>query len=426
MVKTPRTRHSKPNRPAVTIDLEANPEALQKDSAPGSGQIEADPAEAGLHSKPDALTEDSPIEQPVEDRIEVEAASTGTSAGKDYAYEEPSEPKVAPVQSEGPPPSGNTLSMLTAGLLGGAVALLGAGLLQFAGVLGAPGGGAGDNDALNTEIAQLKSEVAALRQVDPNAAVAGVTATIDQLKADIAALQSTVQSGAGGDAAAVAGLQEKLAQVEAAVTSLTEQGAGAAAADVAALGVKLTAVEQAVAALTGKVDAQASQPKIALAIAAAALKSAVERGAPFTAELETFAAIAPGAPQLEPLRKHSATGVMTRADIAKAFPEVANAMVAATEPAVQDAGFFQRLLSSAESVVKVRPIGEVSGEEPGARVARMEVAINSGDYAKALAEYDALPEAAKAASTSLVESIKARSEVEALVDQMIAGAMKAA
>ncbi len=59
---------------------------------------------------------------------------------------------------------------------------------------------------------------------------------------------------------------------------------------------------------------------------------------------------------------------MTRADIAKAFPDAANAMVAAAAPADENAGFFQRLLSSAESVVKVRPVGEVAGRRPaGAR-----------------------------------------------------------
>lgn len=39
MVKTPRTRHSKPNRPAVTIDLEANPEALQRTPHPGAAKL---------------------------------------------------------------------------------------------------------------------------------------------------------------------------------------------------------------------------------------------------------------------------------------------------------------------------------------------------------------------------------------------------
>jgi hypothetical protein len=188
---------------------------------------------------------------------------------------------------------------------------------------------------------------------------------------------------------------------------------------------KLAAVEQSLAGIASKVDAQAAQPKIALAISAA-LKSALDRGSAFTAELETLAAMSPDAPEIEPLRAYASQGVMTRADIAKAFPDAATAMVAAATPADEGAGFFQRLLSSAESVVKVRPVGEVPGEDPPARVARMEVAINAGDFDKALAEYAALPEAVQAAGAGLVDKIKARVEVEKLVDQMIAGAMKAA
>ena len=70
--------------------------------------------------------------------------------------------------------------------------------------------------------------------------------------------------------------------------------------------------------LSGKVEAQAAQPKIALAIAASALKSALDRGAPFAAELETFAAISPDAPELAALRAYAEKGVPTRAEIARA------------------------------------------------------------------------------------------------------------
>ena len=73
----------------------------------------------------------------------------------------------------------------------------------------------------------------------------------------------------------------------------------------------------------------------------------------------------------------------------------ANAMIAAAAPPKQDAGFFERLLSSAESLVTVRPIGAVEGAGVPETVARMEVAIQAGDLEKALAEYDTLPEAAQ-------------------------------
>ena len=62
---------------------------------------------------------------------------------------------------------------------------------------------------------------------------------------------------------------------------------------------------------------------------------------------------------------------------------------------------------------------------PDALVARMEAAVNQGDYAKALSEYETLPEAAKAAGADFAGKLKARIEVETQVDALISGAMKA-
>ncbi|MCO5058355.1 MAG: hypothetical protein M9905_10825 [Rhizobiaceae bacterium] len=55
-----------------------------------------------------------------------------------------------------------------------------------------------------------------------------------------------------------------------------------------------------------RLDEQAEKPDMALAIAAAALRSAIDRGTPFTAELETFAALAPDSDTVEALREYAA------------------------------------------------------------------------------------------------------------------------
>ena len=73
----------------------------------------------------------------------------------------------------------------------------------------------------------------------------------------------------------------------------------------------------------------------------------------------------------------------------------------------------------------VRPIGEVAGAGVPETLARMEVAVNAGDLAKAVSEYETLPDTAKAAGKEFADRLKARLEVEKLVDQAIAGAMKA-
>lgn len=417
MVKTPRTRHSKPQRAPVTIELTANKAAATSSEAsevPAQEPVPSASDEQIIVAEPIRSTKDEPVpatdehsyDRSVEDRIVEEEDLTG----RQHAYDAGRQAEPANV----PPPTargGNWASRLAAGLIGGLLAAGAGWLLQ-------PGLNQDTTaiDGVRSEVAGIKAEIDALKA--GNGGNADLAGAVEQLRGEFSTLQSAVQA-AGGDTVAVTALKEKIAQIEASIASLS-------ASDGQGVEQRIAAIEQSVAGLTSKLDSQTAQPKIALAIAAAALKSALERGVPFNAELETFAAIAPNLPQIEPLRALAQTGVTSRADIAKAFPDAANAMVAAANPVPEDAGFFQRLLSSAESVVQVRPIGEVAGEEPAARVARMEVAVNAGDYGKALAEYDALPDAAKAAGVTIAGQIKARADAEKLVEQLIAEAMKAA
>jgi hypothetical protein len=260
-------------------------------------------------------------------------------------------------------------------------------------------------------------------------------------------LKSAVESGSAGDGAAVQALNSKVAELETSVKALGQSGQGVpqeavdainqklaevgaaalAATDAAKAGEgRLAALEQSVTGLSDQIARQAAQPKVALAIAAAALKSAIERGGTFTAEVDTFAAIAPDAPELPALRDIAAKGIASRADLVAETDEAANAMIAASEAVGDDAGFWDRLLASAESLIKVRPIGAVEGETVSAKVARMEVAVKSGDFTKAIAEYETLPETSKAAGQAFADKIKARLAAEALVAKALAGALKSA
>jgi hypothetical protein len=388
---------------------------------------------------------------------------SGESADRafDYSFDDASA-KVSGMGAEEAPKEAQTgnedmaaqpkrggINGIAAGIIGGVIALAAAGGLQFAGLLGAPGSGGVSLDGVNGEIASLKSEIAGLKDIagnnDASAKVDGLASALDQVKTDVASLKSAVEQGGAGDTAGLAALGDKVKQIETAVAALGQAG-NTAPVDLGPLNEKLAgldaavkstgeaataqegrlaALEQSVSQLSGKVEAQAGQPKIALAIAASALKAALDGGAPFAAELETFAAISPGAPEIATLRPYAEKGVPTRAEIATEVPAAANAMVAASEPVDQNAGFLQNLLSSAESLVKVRPIGAVEGAGAPETVARMEVAVSQGDYAKALSEYDTLPEAVKAAGADFAGKLKARIEVETQVDALISGAMKA-
>jgi hypothetical protein len=496
MVKTPKM-HSKSRREPVTIDLDPGAVSRIVDENPSgtptaAEQSPMETAEPASHSpdvqstqaqSPQAQTPEEPVHA---DQADLEpwehsngaaaqaSAEQGTKAEPEHAYPGSDAPFARPAASDysfddattrngkagqdtgTTEARGDTMAVqpkrglngIAAGIIGGVIALAGAGALQYAGLLGAPGSGA-SLDGINEQVAALNSDVAGLKEAgrnnDADGRIATLSSSLDQVKADVSALKSTAGNAGAGDSAAVAALTDKVGQIEAAVSELGKAGS-AAPVDLAPINEKLAgldalvkaageaataqngrlaALEQSVTQLSGKVEAQASQPKIALAIAASALKAALDRGAGFSAELDTFAAISPDAPQIAALRPYAEKGIPTRAEIASEADAAATAMIGAATPVDQNAGFLQNLMSSAQSLVKVRPIGAVQGPGVPETVARMEVAVNQGDYAKALSEYETLPDAAKAAGAEFAAKLKARLEAESQVDALISSAMKA-
>jgi hypothetical protein len=476
MVKTPKTRHSKPQREPVTIELEPDAvsrvEETSEDTA-GAQTPEPQPAAEFVEAEKEGVSEPAaeyagePVEAAAEPTIPTDPESDAPHRPYGYGFEAEEAPRreraealdtgetAAPEQpSVVSEPKRNGLALGAAGLIGAVLALIGAGGLQYAGVLGSPGatGGAPALDGVQSEIASLQQEITALKQTAaaPDTDIAGqvdaLSASLDQVKADVASLQQTVRSGGGGDNAGLQALDSRVKEIETAIAGLGQTGAQAPAAEIAAIGDRIAGLEalvksagekatadegriatleESVGALSGKIDAQAAQPKIAMAIATSALKAAVDRGAPFLAELETFAAIAPDAPEIPELRVHAEKGVASREEILAETDEAAKAMIAAERTVDTNAGFFERLLNSAESLVTVRPIGAVEGEGVPETVARMEVALNAGDYAAAVAEYEKLPENVQAAAGAFIEKVRNRLAVERLLDQAVAGAMKA-
>jgi hypothetical protein len=465
MVKTPRTRHSRPKRDPVTIELE--PDAVSRISDSPSAEADAQenaaqtadmPKEASISqsdspNKPDETEQTSNWKPTTSSDYDFSANSEKTVADDDdfvksdeEARTEESASPYAPSGAE-PVAERKSISPFVAALAGGVSALVLAGVLQFAGVLGSPGSSGGQNGAVSQEIASLKSQIADLSRgengPDLSNRVDALTASLQEVRSNLETVRGSVEAGTGGvDLSAIEG---RIGEIENSVTRLSEAGGQPdgeavtaldgriAAAEalvkteterVSSLDARIAGLEQTMTGVSDKLEAQAGQPKIALSIAASALKSAVERGAPFQAEIETFAAIAPDAPELADLRTYAEKGVTTRADIATETDQAANAMIAAAAPPLESASFLDRLMASAESLVKVRPVGAVEGTGVPETVARMEVAINGGDLQKAISEYDTLPEAAKTAGAAFAEKIRARIAVEGLVDKMVAGAMR--
>lgn len=328
------------------------------------------------------------------------SAATETAHSEQPAFDEPSEPKPAaedqPTYRATPDPftaapspepqrqSPTTSTLIAAGIAGGIVALLLAGSMQYAGYL--PGAKpatdvapAADTSALSSEIAGLRQEVEALRNQPPAAASgapdSGLSDQIQALQSQIAAMKSA------SDAAATAeqGLSRRLAEAEA------------------------------------KINDRGPEQQVARAVAAAALKAAIDRGGTFQTELDTFASVAGNDPAIQQLQPFATRGVPSRISLQQEFPRVADAMLEAANQPNPDASIADRLMSSALSVVKVRKVGDVPGDTPEAKVARVENALQNGDLAAASREWVALPDASKAIAGDFKQRLDARIQVENLV-----------
>ena len=332
---------------------------------------------------------DAPKSEPFKPQTTSSTSSSASSASK------PSAATTSP--SRDAKPQGNS-GLIAAGIVGGLIALLAAGSMQYAGVLPSSSADSGSS----TELAALKSQVASLQQQIAQAPK-GQTADTSALEQRLAALESSTASG--GDASA------KISQLETTVSTLQSERA---------------AEDQKIASLTQRLDAaetKINEPRddveVARAIASAALKAAIDRGGPFLTELDTLSKVTPDDPAIQSLRPFANTGVPTRAELVRRFPDVANAMLTALRPTDPNEGIIDRLANSAMSLVKVRPVGNVDGEGDDAKIARMEDKLQNGDLKGAALEWDALPEAAKTASADYKKSLDARIQVEDLVNSTL-------
>jgi hypothetical protein len=285
-------------------------------------------------------------------------------------------------------------SLIAAGIFGGVVALVLAGSMFYAGVIpGASGGNTTENTALQQQIDSLNQQLASS------------TAAIEALK-------TTATAGNGSNVGAE--IADRLAALE---TRIAEAGSNTAASD---------ALTQRLAALESKVDQPGREEAVAKALAASALKTAIDRGGPFTGELQTFSGIAGNDPAVTVLEKFAATGVPSASDLVQKLPQTAQAILNAAHQTDEQAGIGSRLISSAMQMVKVRPIGDVEGDTPEAIVARMEDKLRKGDLKGASTEWDALPQPAKDASLAYKQTLDARIEVDGLVDNTLNRAISGA
>jgi len=420
MVSEKPPRRSTTNKEPVTIDLTAEESAVvaepvrandtdetiqpaetetADDQTPDVSASPATSAPAALPETEAAKAETPPFDDPAPDfRSDTDSSGKVGDDTAKPAQEKASTPPppFEPRQTQNAAPASPTpansrpatSTLVAAGIFGGIVALLLAGSMQYAGLLpGATSSSSSSDSNVSAEIASLRQEIAAL--------ASRPAAPPTDLANRIAALESSSSAGSPNEA-----MTQRLAALESqlsGIKSATEATSGR--------------LQQAEAQIADKGPEQMA----ARAVAAAALKSAIDRGGSFEAELETYKTLTPDDPATAQLQPLAAKGVLSRVELQGQASSVANAMIDAVSQPDPNLGIGQRLMASALSVVKVRKVGDVTGNTAEDIVARFEDRLRSGDLPGAAREWAALPEPAKAASQAFKQELDARIEVENLV-----------
>lgn len=448
---------SRPARTPPTLDLKA--EEVVTAPAP---QAEAAPA-----GEPSQMVEAPPPEVPGESPAG-EAGETGEKSAEQVAEEAIAEPApaAAPVAAPARSGAGAVVAALIAGAIGGGAV---AGGLWYAAPMLAGGGTSvatapAPPPAPPVDLSPLTSRLAALeaRPVADPQALAALGARLDRseaalkgLDAAVAALKSApapapvagpspapavpsalvksvedLKAGADATREALAAAKRDVDALRTAQASLQTSlqaavaaaGAGAQRAEAQvqvqaqALAARIDAIGPRLDGLKTQIDAAAAASTAFNRAAAGmvvlgTLRDAVLSGRPFAAELAAArAALGPAATALDPFAGAAAQGYAPPAKLAARLAEDgAKALGDAAPPAAPaPETLVNRLLASAESLVKVRPATGPGAVDSEAVLGRAVAQVRAGQLEEALGTLKGLPQPVAAQLAPVTAEIEAR------------------
>lgn len=396
------SRHSRTKPEPVTIDLGAEE---VKDMAAG----DPEGTEDNVTAESESVTDESEL-TPGESEASQRSYSGIPNANSSSTSSAAAASESRPADSRGQ----GSLPLVAAALIGGVIALGGAAGLQYWGVLPSMGSNEETKVALNvmsSDIERLKTDLATQAAAKPEVDLSPVNAKITALEERMATVPEANGLSADADAR-IGALSEQVKAAEAASATLRADSETARAA-----------LEMRIEALEKKLSEPRDDVEVAVAIASAGLKAAIDRGGPFLSEIETLEGVDPENPAVKELKQFAAIGVPSRTDLINEFPKVADTILSAVVTDDPNQSFTDRLMASAFSSIKVRPVGAVEGAGPDAVVARMEDKLKNGNLAGAAAEWEKLPEQGKAASAAYKKQLDARIRVEELVGTALSKAV---
>ncbi|BCP55697.1 hypothetical protein K32_43140 [Kaistia sp. 32K] len=344
-------------RPPVTIDLEAESRTPRPDAPAPEASPEA--------TKP---------------AYEPEAGVTGTET------------------ADATPPSNPALARF----LVPAIAALGGGViggLLVALLSSSTGGDPVATASLDSRFAAVSARLDRIEAVDRAPAKPGVDpARLADLEKEVAALKQAASQPTAAPAASVPAAAVDLSPLESRLAALESRPAPAGAAPV-----DLTPLQSRLDALTARLDTVEQHPPAdpkteaaARVIAVTALRQAASGSGPFADELSAVAALGDRNASLDALAPIAGAGTPSKAELAAAFPAVAEQIRIAAAKVDPGASLIDRLAASAGSLVSVKPTGPMAGNSATAIVSRMEAAVKAGNLAETLREGEALDAIARA------------------------------
>lgn len=325
--------------------------------------------------------------------------------------------------------------------------------LAVAVVMGAMGLGAGLYGAYQAqsssgEIMDLRTEVAGLRARGPASAPAPA-ASPDQLAAlerRIVALEqrpvapvaqvAPAPAAPAADPAEMRALATRISGAEAAVKAAGDSASAAlATANRAAEAsarplpppVDLQPLDKRLATLEGReapLAAMAQRSQAAgLAVVGQSIALALDQGVPFESALAAAASLGAEAGKLAPLQAVAKTGAPSARSLVRLWAGASSAALESVQQPEGDQGWLDRLKAGASRVVRVRPVGESSSEDPAALAARIDAALGRGAVGEALAAWTKLPEPARAASRAFGEAAGQQVAAHAAARALVTGAL---
>ncbi|ODA67933.1 Mitochondrial inner membrane protein [Methyloligella halotolerans] len=298
-----------------------------------------------------------------------------------------------------------------------------------------------DLSGLEDRVAKLESTIDSMAdQAQKGGSVADAAAVSQQIgdaekrlenKIDerLAELPEAGSDGAESGAAKkqVADLRQQIDGLKSEVATLSQTQAKVNAADAVgeadldAVKTRVAKLEDQLPDISSAVKQSASEARSAAMTASLAdLRTAVQSGGPYKSELDEFKGIAPASTELTPLPAHAADGIATMPELITAF-EPARDKALATEVEPAEEGFFDTLLSSAGSVVKVRRLdGAGKGNSTEAILTRARAALDEGDLAKAISEVESLKSEPKQAMEDWLAAAQARADAQSTLKRLSA------